>query len=479
MNPAIRKHLNKYKEMSPVAKSSMALVLAKFFQKGLSLVTSPVFTRIMPQTEYGVVSTYLSWQTVIYIIATLNMAQGVFNNGMIDYKEDRDGFTCSILVLANGCTLLAAIVYLVGQRWLAPLIDLPDSLILLLFLYCMLTPAYNYWMSRQRFEYKYRSILLVIMVSSVLSSVLSIACVLLVPDQNKATAKLLGSEGVMIGVGLIFFVLQWKNVVKNFKISYCQYALIYNLPLLPHYLSMYVLSSSDRIMISKMAGSAQTAIYNVAYTVASILLIFWNSVDAAYAPWIYQKMEEKNYRAIGRRGSQVLLVFFAAIILATLFAPEIMLILAPRSYQEGIYVIPAVAAGVFFTAVYSLFMRVELYLKKMHIVTLGTVAAAVLNLVLNAVFIPYFGYIAAAYTTLICYILLALFHYVNIKRLGYGRVYDTGFVLAISLAACIVIAIVSILYKYTAARYVCMLGLIIFLIWKRKWMIEIVRSKRG
>jgi len=479
MNPTIRKHLKKYKEMSPVAKSSMALVLAKFFQKGLSLVTSPVFTRIMPQTEYGVVSTYLSWQTVIYIIATLNMAQGVFNNGMIDYKEDRDGFTCSILVLANGCTLLAAIVYLIGHRWLAPLIDLPDPLIMLLFLYCMLTPAYNYWMSRQRFEYKYRSILLVMMVSSVLSSVLSIACVLLAPDQNKATAKLLGSEGVMIGVGLIFFVMQWKNVVKNFKISYCQYALIYNLPLLPHYLSMYVLSSSDRIMISKMAGSAQTAIYNVAYTVASILLIFWNSVDAAYAPWIYQKMEEKNHRVIGRRGSQVLLVFFAATILATLFAPEIMLILAPRSYQEGIYVIPAVAAGVFFTAVYSLYMRVELYLKKMHIVTLGTVAAAVLNLVLNAVFIPYFGYIAAAYTTLICYILLALFHYVNIKRLGYGRVYDNGFVLAISLAACIVTVIVSILYKYTAVRYVCMLGLIIFLIWKRKWIIEIVRSKRG
>ena len=168
--------------MSPVAKSSMALVLAKFFQKGLSLVTSPVFTRIMPQTEYGVVSTYLSWQTVIYIIATLNMAQGVFNNGMIDYKKDRDGFTCSILVLANGCTLLAAIVYLMGYRWLAPLIDLPDSLIMLLFLYCMLTPAYNYWMSRQRFEYKYRSILFVMMVSSVLSSVLSIACVLLAPD---------------------------------------------------------------------------------------------------------------------------------------------------------------------------------------------------------------------------------------------------------------------------------------------------------
>lgn len=469
------KYKKKWNAMSPVAKSSLAMIFAKFFQKGLSMISGPVFTRIMSPSEYGIISTFTSWQSVLYIIATLNMASGVFNNGMIDFKKDRESFTYSIMCLANLCTFLCMGVYFLFYRWLNPLFSMPASLMAVMLLYFIFTPAYNYWMGKQRFEYKYKGITAVTIVTSLLSFVLSIACVLIASDQYKAVTKVMAAESVSIGIGVFFFISIIIKAKGKIKFAYWKYALEFNLPLIPHYLSMYVLSSSDRIMISKLINTSATAVYNVAYTVAGIMLIFWNAVDASYAPWIYQQMERKNYQSIKVRGNQVLLFFFGLTILCTLFAPEIIFILAPESYHNGIYVIPSVAAGVFFTACYSLYMRLELYLKKTKTVMAATCSVAVLNLVLNYIFIPLFGFIAAGYTTLVCYGLLAFFHYCCVKHLGFNHVYDNKRILGLSCFVVLITVIISEIYSYMLIRYSLITALGLIMVIKRKEIVKMLK----
>ncbi len=474
----IKHFVEKFNSMSPVAKSSFALIFAKFFQKGMSMISGPIFTRIMPQGEYGIVSTFTSWQSVLYIIATLNMSQGVFNNGMIDFKKDRDNFTFSLMCLANVCTLLVTGVYMLAYQWTSAIIDLPTILMVVMLLYCLFTPAYNFWMARQRFEYKYKVITFIMIVSSILATGFAIVAVLFVQDGEKAIAKIVATESVSIAIGIAMHIFAFIKAKGRINFSYWKYALKFNLPLILHYLSMYVLSSSDRIMISKLVGTEQTAIYNVAYTVASIMLIFWNSVDAAYAPWIYQHMDEKNTEPIKKRGNQVLILFGAVTIFCSLFAPEIIRILAPTSYYEGIYVVPAVATGVFFTACYTLYMRIELFLKKTKSITVATVITALLNIVLNYIFIPIYGFVAAGYTTLVCYALLALFHGFNLKRMGYGNVYDNKKVITISLLVIIFSLCVIYLYNFFVIRY-CLIAILLIVGYiKRKVIIKLVKGEK-
>lgn len=473
----LNKICKEFNRLSPVAKTSMAIIIAKFFQKGLAMISSPIFTRIMSSSEYGIISTFTSWQSVIYIVATLNMAQGVFNNGMLDFKEDRPSFTYSILVLANICTAIFALIYICGYRWLAPFIDMPDALMCIMILYFFVTPAYNYWIGKNRFEYKYKAVFLISIVSALFSTGGAIITVLLAPENMKALAKIFTTETIAIFVGIIFYIYTICNAKGKIKIKYWKYALTVNLPLIPHYLSMYVLSSSDRIMITKLVNTSATAIYNVAYTAASVILIFWNAVDAAYAPWIYQKMEEKDYRSLQKRSLEVLTIFAGTAVFVTLFAPEIMSILGPEEYYDGVYIIPSVVAGVFFTAVFSLYMRIELYLKKSSTIMVATVAAALINLLLNFVFIQAVGYHAAGYTTLICYILLAVFHSVNIHRLGYDKVYNNRVIVLISVIVCGVIISISLLYSYTLIRYCLIIVLFTLGIVYRKKILNIV--KRG
>ena len=94
-----------------------------------------------------------------------------------------------------------------------------------------------------------------------------------------------------------------------------------------------------------------------------------------------------------------------------LIAPEALLVLGGERYLESKYVIPPVMAGCYFLFIYSMYVNVEQFEKRTKPMAIATFFVALINILTNWKFIQIFGYIAAAYTTLFCYMLLWLFHY--------------------------------------------------------------------
>ena len=91
----MNKFIRKFNEASPAVKASMVLLVSNLVLKGLSFISGPVFTRIMTTEQYGLVSNFNSWRDIFYVFVTLNLASGVFNNGMLEFKNDRDRFQFS------------------------------------------------------------------------------------------------------------------------------------------------------------------------------------------------------------------------------------------------------------------------------------------------------------------------------------------------------------------------------------------------
>ena len=89
-------------------------------------------------------------------------------------------------------------------------------------------------------------------------------------------------------------------------------------------------------------------------------------------------------------------------------APEIVRILATNEYYEAIYIMPPIAAGIFLTSVSNMYSNILVYYKRTNVIMFSSAFAAFVNIILNYIFIKTIGYQAAAYTTLIAYILLAL-----------------------------------------------------------------------
>ena len=203
--------------LSAAKKASLALIFAKFCQKGISMISTPIFTRIMDTEQYGIITNFTSWQSIILIVATLNLSQGVFNNGMLEFKNDRNRFTLSSLVLANGCTILFFCVYVLFHDWLNKIVGLPDSLMLLMFVYMITYPAYSYWSCRQRYEFKYKLLTALTIIAALIQMVLGVFAVFNAKTCNQGIAKLISSEVVMIVLGVVRARCKGKELVRTLR----------------------------------------------------------------------------------------------------------------------------------------------------------------------------------------------------------------------------------------------------------------------
>ena len=97
-------------------------------------------------------------------------------------------------------------------------------------------------------------------------------------------------------------------------------------------------------------------------------------------------------------------------------APEIIHIMTTPDYYSAIWVVPPIAVSSFFGFAYQLFVNIEFYHEKKFHVMVASIGVSILNIVLNAIFIPKYGFIAAGYTTVTSYIAFTFVHYLFMKH---------------------------------------------------------------
>ena len=75
--------------------------MASVFSRGLSMITVPIFTRIMSTSEIGMVNLYNSWYSLLSVIATLSLTSGGFQAAMKDFEGERDQYQSAVLTLTS------------------------------------------------------------------------------------------------------------------------------------------------------------------------------------------------------------------------------------------------------------------------------------------------------------------------------------------------------------------------------------------
>jgi len=406
----ISKVKNKIKSIPLEARSAVVYTAATVFSRGLAIITVPIFTRIMPTDQIGVVNIYNSWYSLISVVATLSLTSGGFAVAMKEYEGRRNEYVSSVLSLTSLVALCIGLLYVAAPNFWNSLLGLPTSLMCLMLVGFLVAPARDFWMARQRYEYKYKLPGAVSILSAIVASVLSVIVVLKMRDSGSeglGEARLFANYLIIYGVAAVIWVsilLKGKTFINK---EFWKFSLKISIPLIGYQVAAQILNVSDRMMIDKMVGKSAVGIYGTLYTVSSISLLVWNALNASFVPYLFQNIEKRDSKV--KEISFGMLEAYAAIaVLLTLLAPEIVRILAPEEYYEAIYIMPPISAGVFFTSVAHMYSNILVYHKKTKYVMYGAAIAAVLNIVLNAVFIPIYGYMAAAYTTLFSYVLMAM-----------------------------------------------------------------------
>ncbi len=477
----MKRIIEKYKNMSISIKASFWFLICSLFQKGIAFITIPLFTRLLSPDEYGMYSIYLSWENIVSIFATLNLSYQVFNNGMVKYPENKDKYTSSMVGLTMISSLICLILLLVFNKPVYNISGLNYIYILLMLSDILLVGITSLLMVRERYEFKYKLIVCLTFLSIILNPILGILFVL--NFKNKVLARVISVVIVNFIFGLISLFIILRRNSKLVDKDHWKYALKLDLPLIPHYLAMILLSSSDRIMIGKICGNSYTAFYSIAYNAAMIMTILINSINSSFNPWIYKKLKDKDYKSIEKYSNYLLLLIGVVSIIPMFFSPEIIKILGDSEYYEASYIMSIISASVFITYLYSLFINVELFYEKSKYVTYGSVMATIINIVLNLIFIDKYGYMAAGYTTLFGYIFLSLFHYYYTKKImntnNISKIFNEKLIIVLSIFVIIIGILIQFLYKYVFIRYSLVLIVIVILLINKNKIINIFKTLKG
>ena len=406
----------KYKALSLPVKASLWFLVCGIIQKGISSITTPIFTRLMTVEQYGQYSIFQSWMLTIAVFATLRLSYGVYMQGLVKFEDDSNRFSSSMQGLSTVAILFVFGVYLCFHQFWNRITGLSTPLTVLMFLSIWATEAFDFWSSRQRVAYKYKALVFVTLAVALSKSVGGVIAVLYTPDIFKVEARIITAVGVELLVYSGLYFAQFKKCGIFCVKKYWKYALLFNLPLIPHYLSQTILNQADRLMIKALVGTDKAGIYSLAYSIAMLMVIINTAALNTLNPWIYRHIKDKSYKEIGYVSYTMLGLIAVTNLILILAAPEIIFIFAPGPYYEAIWVIPPLAMGNFFMFMYSLFAAFEFYFEKTKFIMEASVGAAVFNVILNYICIKKFGYLAAGYTTLICYMFYSFGHYVFMKK---------------------------------------------------------------
>lgn len=443
-------------------KAGIGYTVANYLIKGLTLFTLPLFTRLLTIRDFGIYNTFLAYENILTVIlgvsfySSFNAARFKFN------KIEQYISTCitfSILFSICSFVLLQIFYPLYGD-----FVGMNRALIGLLVFYSFSTAIITYYNSYVGLEFQYKKFICISAIGAIGNILVSLFFVIEIFSNNRGVGRIVGMSIPTILLSCYILYFFYHNCRPQLNKEFINYALKYCLPVIPHSLSQIILNQFDRIMITLIIGEAESGVYSFAYTLFSILLITITSLDKVWGPWFFNKLNEQNYESIKNRSTQYagLMVIMSIILLLT--APEIIKILGPKEYWEANHcVMPIVVAG-YFSFLYYIPCQVEYYYGKTKYIAIGSVAAAFFNVILNLMFIKKFGYIAAAYTTLISYFLYFIFHYIISIKIARKCLFNTKAIVVLSTLVVIIAIVSRMMIDMAMIRWLIAIGVIIFLL---------------
>lgn len=454
--------------------SGIWYLISTIILKSVSFLTIPLFSRLLTTREFGIFSIYNTWTSIFTVILSFNLSYSI-GRAKFDYSDKLDEYIGSMHLLSLINSLFAIFVVLILRIDVAGLLDLDNKYLIFIYIYVLLEPSITYHQIIYRYQYKIKENIIISFIISLGSIVFSFIFIYRFTDN--ALARIVGSIIPVCILSMIFWIdiLKRKKAIIDFE--FWKYGLKLSVPLVFHKLSLHLLSQADRVIINRYCGSSDTGVYSLIYQYGSMISIITMAIADAWLPWFHDMMDTNNYEEIKEKVKPVLDLVCCMGIFTICIAPEMVLILGGKKYIVGIYVASPIILSVVMQYMYTQYVNIEMNMKRTEIIAISTMAAAGLNIVLNIIFIPLYGYEAAAYTTLIGYFTLFAIHYFNTKVIFNRNLYDNSYMLLALSLTIMVGSGVQFLYKYVLIRCILAFTVCVVFIARNKTYFIFVRKR--
>lgn len=422
-------------------KNTLIMILGTFLPRIINLLTTPLINGSMSGGGYGNVE--LIQNTILFFIVpvlTLQVEQSLFRF-IIDAKDEDEQKTA----MTNGYMIIG-LMMIIGAiiTLFVPIqgFDGTYKLIIVLYIIVEVLSITSRFVLRAFSKYKDYSIVAALVV---IVNFLVLSFNILVLD--------LGIHGVILALTVadiagFLYVLKVCNIFKYINIKYSdrdyrRKILNYSLPFIPNQISWYINQMSDRWIISLFIGLTANGVYSMANKIPSIVNILYpafnlawtdsaqRSVNDADSKEYYNKMFRMLF-CIVSAGSALLLGFTPLIFSILCRNPELAL---------AINYTPVLIIATCFYCFAQFFGSVYVAIKETKNMAMTTTVAAVINIVINLLFMKQFGVVVAVISTLISNLFLFGYRYYNFN----SKFFKLGVSLKITLFTIIIFIIISVL----------------------------------
>ena len=418
-----------------------------------SLILLPIMTKNFSVGDYGIWVQINTTISLIPNLATLGLPHSMFRflSSEVDKKEILEGFYSIATVVLASTFIISTLLFIFSKDIATALfngnINIAILLILIVFLVCLNTLLLNFFRTFQ--QMKRYSIFLLIQTYLGLFIVSYFA----IEGSNIYIAAL----GLLIANLVTFFIMTLCIIsdigfkIPNFK-NMKKY-LSFGLPTLPSDLSYWIVDSSDRYVIGLLLGTAFVGYYSPGYTLGNIITMIlapFSLLLPSLLPEYYDngKIEKLGIFLKYSMKYFLLIAIPSAFGLSILSKPILTFLTTSEIASNGYLITPFVALSAILGGFYVIISNIIVLKNKTKIVGSVWAVAAILNIILNILIIPYIGILGAAAATLVSYaVTLIITIFYSFKYFKFDL--DPIFILKSTVASIVMSAVILSINPYT------------------------------
>lgn len=404
-----------------INKITIINVLSTVLLQGISVLTMPLFTRLLGAEQYGIYSVFASWVSIVTCFIGLSVASSL-GTGIYTFKNEYFAFRSSVLLLGTViCALFCGVIFIFIKP-VSMLLKFSYVLIIVLMVSAIAHFVVNFVQLACTYEKEADKNFVISVTISLTTSGASLALIYFLPEHIKFWGRVMGVTIPYVIAAIVLWIWVFFKKPTGIKSKYCKYALAMGIPIVFHSLSQNILSNSDRVMMQNMGVSnADIGIYSTYNTFAAVVGTLLSAFNNSWCPFLYDDLDSKNWIALRKKYVNYIELFSVIVIGFLLLSREVSYIMASREYWIGIDAIPIFTVSIFFIFMYQFPVNFEFFHKKTKIVAVGTIFAGIINIVFNAIMIPLWGFYGAAIATAISYFGLFCAHYFVVKKIKFSE----------------------------------------------------------
>ena len=396
----------------------------------LNYLLVPIYTRTFSTAQYGTVNEMYAYVSFLLIVLTYGMETSLFNFSRNNENKEKVYSTILLTIILTSSFFILG-TWLFAQP-IADLINYPNHTEYIIYFGWILglDAISSIAFAKLREQQKaglFAGIKILNIAANIFFNLFFIVYCPKLLAQNPQS-WLLKFYDPQVGVGYVFvsnlissiitILIQFPFILRvkfTFDFSQLKTILKYSSPLLLAGLAGMTNETIDRILLKYLLPEnialEQVGIYGACYKISLIMTIFIQTFRFAAEPFFFSHSDKQDAKQVYARVMKYFVIICSIIFLGTMINLSWIQGFIGKDFRSGLQVVPLLLMANFFLGV---FFNLSIWYKLTNQTRYGawlTIFGAVITLAGNFIFIPRFGYMACAYTTLVCYLLMMLVSY--------------------------------------------------------------------